>query len=166
MPTNFLVVVLSGLIPLLVGFVWYSKNGVGNVWMKESGYDPATAKPTNMIALFGISLLFSVMLAGGLLPAVIHQMGLNSMLMGEPALADPNSELSQTFASLMSKYGTNFRTFKHGAFHGFLTAIFIVLPVIGTSALYEQKTWKYIAVHVGYWAICMALMGGVISAFS
>jgi hypothetical protein len=166
MHTNFLVVLASGLIPLFVGFIWYSKHGVGGVWMKESGYDPATAKPQNMVVLFGLSVLLSLMLAGGLLPAVIHQMGLNSMLMGEPALKDPSSELSQVFGSLMSKYGSNYRTFKHGAFHGLLTALFVVLPTMGTSALFEQKSWKYVAVHVGYWAICMALMGGVIGAFA
>jgi hypothetical protein len=166
MHINFLVVVLSGLIPLLVGFVWYSKNGVGNIWMKESGYDPATAKPQNMVALFGLSVLLSLMLALGLMPAVIHQMGFQSMLADTPDLADPNSELSKTVASLMEKYGSNYRTFKHGAFHGLLTSIFVVLPVIGTSALFEQKSGKYVAVHVGYWAICMALMGGVIGGFA
>jgi hypothetical protein len=66
----------------------------------------------------------------------------------------------------MSKYGSNFRTFKHGALHGFITSLFIILPAIGTSALFEQKSWKYVAVHVGYWAICMALMGGVICAYA
>jgi hypothetical protein len=134
--------------------------------MKESGYDPATAKPQNMVVLFGLSVLLSLMLAGGLLPAVIHQMGLNSMLAGDPALQDPSSDLSQTVSSLMAKYGSNYRTFKHGAFHGLLTALFIVLPAIGTSALFEQKSGKYVAIHVGYWAICMALMGGVIGAFA
>ncbi len=166
MHTNFLVVVLAGIIPMLVGFVWYGKNGVGDLWIKESGVDMEAGKNQNMIALFGVSLLFSIMLAGGLLPAVIHQMGLNSMLMGVPEMNDPNSALSQMFATLMDKYGTNYRTFKHGAFHGFLTSIFIVLPVIGTSALFEQRSWKYIAIHVGFWAICMTLMGGFICGFS
>jgi hypothetical protein len=165
-PPNFYVVIASALIPLVVGFIWYNKNVMGTIWMAESGYNPETAKQPNMVAIMGLSLLFSILLAGSLLPTVIHQMGLSSMLMDEPALKDPNSELSKTVADLMAKYGTNYRSFKHGAMHGFLTSIFLVLPVIGTTALYEQKSAKYVAVHVGYWAICLTLMGGVICAFA
>jgi Protein of unknown function (DUF1761) len=163
---NMLVVAASGLIPMLVGFVWYNPSVMGTIWMAESGYNPETAKKPNMVKVMGIGLLFSVMLALSLMPAVIHQMGLTSMLADEPSLKDPNSELSKTLALLMEKYGSNFRTFKHGALHGFMTTLFLVLPVIGMSALYEQKSAKYIAVHVGYWAICLTLMGGVISAFA
>jgi hypothetical protein len=166
MSPNLYVVIASALIPLIVGFIWYNKSVMGNIWMAESGYNPDTAKKPNMVAVMGLSLLFSIMLAGTLLPTVIHQMGLVSMLMDEPALKDPNSELSKTFADLMAKYGTNYRTFKHGALHGFLTSIFLVLPIIGTNALYEQKSAKYVGVHVGYWAICLTLMGGVICAFA
>jgi hypothetical protein len=163
---NMLIVVASGIIPMLVGFIWYNKNVMGTVWMAESGYNPETAKKPNMVAVIGIGLLFSVMLAASLMPAVIHQMGLTSMLADEPSLKDPNSELSKTLADLLAKYGTNYRTFKHGAMHGFITTIFLVLPVVGMSALYEQKSAKYVAVHVGYWAICLTLMGGVICAFA
>jgi Protein of unknown function (DUF1761) len=166
MQPNLIVVIATALIPLIVGFIWYNKSVMGNVWMAESGYNPDTAKKPNMVAIMGLSLLFSILLASSLMPVVIHQMGFTSMLMNEPALKDPNSELSKTVADLMAKYGTNYRTFKHGAFHGFLTTIFLVLPVIGTNALYEQKSAKYVGVHVGYWAICLTLMGGVICAFA
>jgi Protein of unknown function (DUF1761) len=166
MQPNLIVVIASALIPLIVGFIWYNKNVMGTIWMAESGYNPDTAKTPNMVALLGLSLLFSILLAGSLMPIVIHQMGFSSMLMDEPALKDPNSELSKTVADLMAKYGTNYRTFKHGALHGFLMSIFFVLPVIGTNALYEQKSAKYVGVHVGYWAICLTLMGGVICAFA
>jgi hypothetical protein len=166
MVPNMLVVVAAGIIPMLVGFIWYSKNVMGNVWMAESGFNPETAKKPNMVAIMGIGLLFSVMLAVSLMPAVIHQMGLTSMLADDPSLKDPNSELSKTLAMLLEKYGTNYRTFKHGSLHGFITTLFLVLPVIGMNAMYEQKSAKYVAVHVGYWAICLTLMGGVICAFA
>jgi hypothetical protein len=166
MQPNFLVIILAGLIPMAVGFVWYGKYGVGNAWIKESGVDMEAGKSQNMVILFGVSVLFSIMLAGGLLPAVIHQMGLHSMLMDTPELKDPNSALSHTVADLMDKYGSNYRTFKHGALHGVMTSIFVVLPVVGMNALFEQRSFKYIGIHVGYWAICMALMGGVICAYA
>ena len=166
MQLNFIVILLTALIPTAVGMVWYNPKVMGTIWMKETGLTPEMPNPRSMAVIFGTSLLFSVMLAGSMLPVTIHQMGLHSMLDGEAAMADPNSELSKTVASLMAKYGTNFRTFKHGALHGFLTSLFLLLPVIGINSLFEMKSWRYIGLHFAYWAICLTLMGGVICAFA
>ncbi len=66
----------------------------------------------------------------------------------------------------MEQYGTNFRTFKHGAFHGAIGGIMLALPIVGTNALFERKGVKYIAINAGFWIISMALMGGIICAFA
>lgn len=166
MQPNFLVILLTGLIPTLVGFVWYHPKVMGTLWMKETGLTPESGKNQNMMVVFGVSILLSILLAGSMLPITIHQMGLTSMLMDDPALKDPNSELSKTVASLMSKYGTNYRTFKHGALHGFMTSLFLLLPVIATNGLFEQKSWRYIGVNWAFWAICLTLIGGIICAFA
>jgi Protein of unknown function (DUF1761) len=165
MHINFLVVALSSIIPLLVGFVWYHENVMGNIWRRESGVIP-NPNAQNMAVIFGVSLLLSFLIAVSLLPTTIHSMGLYSLLVDEPGFLDPNSEIGKTFNGLMTKYGSNFRTFKHGAFHGLVTTICLLLPVISINALFERKSWKYVGVHVGYWAICMALMGGIICAFA
>ena len=39
-------------------------------------------------------------------------------------MKDPNSEISLWLKNFMDQYGQNFRTFKHGAFHGTLSGIF------------------------------------------
>jgi hypothetical protein len=62
----------------------------------------------------------------------------------------------------MGKYGDNFRTFKHGAFHGAINGLFVAVPILGVNALFEQKSFKYIAVNGLYWIITLSLMGGVI----
>jgi hypothetical protein len=59
----------------------------------------------------------------------------------------------------------SFRTFKHGMLHGIITSIFLVLPIIGINALFERRGAKYIFIHVGFWAICFALMGGILCQF-
>ncbi len=166
MHINFLMVALTSVIPLIVGFVWYNKNVMGAVWMRETGIDPDAANPRNMAIVFGVSLLLSLMLAVSLMPVTLHFMGLGSMLADEPAMKDPNSELSKTVTNLMTQYGSNFRTFKHGIFHGVLMSICMILPVLGINALFERKSLKYVLVHWGYWAITMGLMGGFISAFA
>ena len=66
----------------------------------------------------------------------------------------------------MDKYGNNFRTFKHGFVHGILAGIFLALPLIAVNALFEKKGVAYIAINAGFWTINLALMGGVICAFS
>jgi hypothetical protein len=166
MHINFIVVLLTGLIPSLLGFVWYHPKVMGTVWGEVTGIDPSEPPKMNMAILFGVSILLSIMLAGSMLPVVIHQMGLSSMLMDDPDLANPNSELSKTVANLMAKYGTNYRSFKHGALHGLITSVFLILPVMATNALFERKSAKYIGVNFAYWAICLALMGGVICQFA
>jgi hypothetical protein len=166
MHLNPLVIILTGLIPTILGFVWYNPKVMGTIWATESGVD-MTAKPKmNMILMLGVSILLSIMLASSMLFVTIHQMGLTSMLADEADMNIPTSELSQTVNMLMTKYGTNFRTFKHGALHGFITSVFMLLPVIATNALYEQKSGKYIAVNWAFWALCFALMGGTICAFA
>ncbi len=166
MQLNPLVIILTGLIPTLVGFVWYNPKVMGTIWAEASGVDTTAPPKRSMPVLFGVSILLSMMLAGSMLPVVIHQMGLNSMMMNDPDLQVPTSETGQAFNLLMTKYATNFRTFKHGALHGFLTSLFLLLPVLATNALFEQKSTKYIGVNWAFWAICLTLMGGTICAFA
>ncbi|MFK7969919.1 MAG: DUF1761 domain-containing protein [Bacteroidia bacterium] len=58
-----------------------------------------------------------------------------------------------------------FHTFQHGMVHGGLLAVFLALPILGTNALFEQKSWRYIAINVGYWIVTLTLMGGLISVW-
>lgn len=156
---------LTALIPLAVGMVWYNKKVFGATWIVVSGVDEEKAKKANMLLVFGLTYLFSLFLSVALAGIVIHQMGVYSTLANEPGIKEPNSEIGIWYKSFMDKYGRNFRTFKHGAFHGFLTGILMALPILGVNALFEGKGFKYIAINVGFWTVCTTLMGGVICAF-
>jgi hypothetical protein len=123
-------------------------------------------KGANMGLTFGLAFLLSFFLAFAIQFMVIHQFHLGSILMNESGLNDPTSEVGMIMKSFMERYGNNFRTFKHGAFHGIIGALTIALPILGTNALFERKSFKYVAINVGYWIVTMALMGGVICAFS
>jgi hypothetical protein len=161
---NFLLILSTGLIPLLVGYFWYGPL-FGKVWMAEAAMTDEKIKNSNMLLIFGLTLIFGLLLTIGLTPIVIHQMGVFSVLQNS-GLAQEGSEGYNYFQDFMSKYGTEFRTFKHGALHGFLTSLFIFLPIIGTNALFERKSWKYIVLHVGFWAVSAILMGGIICGFA
>ncbi len=81
------------------------------------------------------------------------------------AMKDATTGAGLDFANYMAKYGNNFRTFKHGAFHGFITGIFMALPIIGTNSLFERRGFKYIAITTGFWIINFTIMGGIICAW-
>ena len=154
---------------MLTGFIWYNPNVLGKAWMKAADISEDKMKGANMAVIFGVSFLLSFILAFSMQFMVIHQWAMYSIFAGESdhiAMMDPNSEQSIYVKNFMDKYGNYFRTFKHGAFHGTLAGFTIALPILGTNALFERKGFKYIAINVGYWMITMALMGGVICAFS
>lgn len=151
---------VAGIIPLITGFIWYNPKVFGNAWMKTTGLTEESMKGANMGLILGVSYLFGCMLASALMTIVIHQMGFNSVFQG-----DTTPEAAAYVKNFFDTYGTRFRTFKHGALHGTIAALFVALPVLGTNALFERKSFKYIAIHTGYWALTMALMGGVLCAF-
>lgn len=163
---NMPIAIATALIPLLIGFIWYNPKVLGKVWMKEAGITEDTMKGANMALIFGVSLIFSFFLSMGLQFMVIHQFHLGSIVMGEPDAMNPNSAAQLWVVESMAKYGHTFKTFKHGAFHGIIAALFVALPVLGINALFERKSFKYIFVNLGYWVITFALMGGVICQFS
>ena len=166
MTPNFLILLLAALVPMVTGFIWYNPNILGKAWMQAAGVTEDKMKGGNMAVVFGVSFILSFILAFFLQFIVIHQWGVASALSTDNSIHDPNSELGMYFANFMAKYGNNFRTFKHGALHGTLTGIMVALPILGTNALFERKSFKYIAINVGYWTLTLALMGGIICAFS
>jgi len=166
MQMNWIVILLTALVPMVMGFIWYHPKVVGTAWMKAAGMTEEKMKGANMGAIFGLSFLFSVMLAMALLGMVIHQNHMYSILMNEPGISDPNSEIGQYIASFMEKYGNNFRTFKHGAMHGFLGGLFFAFPILATNAMFERKGWKYIWINTGYWTITVTIMGGILCAYN
>lgn len=165
MQFNFLIIALAAFIPLVMGFIWYNPKVFGAAWMKECNFTLETLDPPNPI-IFLYCYLLSVLLAFVLGPIVIHQFGFFSIIMNEPGFQDSSSEISIYAADFMAKYGDNFRTFKHGALHGALIGIMIILPVFGTNAMFEKRTFKYVLINAGYWIVSIALMGGVLCQFT
>ncbi|OSZ78402.1 hypothetical protein CAP35_09140 [Chitinophagaceae bacterium IBVUCB1] len=160
---NFLITALAALVPLITGSIWYNpKIGFGNAWMKSTGLSEEELRKSNMAVIFTLVIVFAFMIALTLNTMVRHEFGLMSMMANHAKDADA----LQMYNDVTGKYGAEFHTFKHGAFHGFLIGLFVALPILGTNALFERKGFKYIAIHTGYWMLTLALMGGIICGFS
>jgi hypothetical protein len=166
MNVNFLVLLAAAIVPLIIGFIWYHPKVLGNIWMQVSGVTEDKIKGSNMALMFGLTFLFSFFMSFVIQFLVIHQFHTFSILGTQPDSSDPNSEASLMLKKFMELFGTSYRTFKHGALHGTMSGIFLAMPLVAITALFERKGFKYIAIHAGYWIICFGLMGGIICAFS
>jgi len=141
---------------LVIGFFWYNPKVFGSAWMQAAGMTDEQIKGGNMLKIFGLALLFAFLLSMAQPGIVIHQMGAYSLMGGDPSVALPSYEV------FMSDYSDAFRTFKHGALHGVMTGVFVALPIIGTNALFERKSAKYIFINSGYWIVTLGVMGAII----
>lgn len=161
MEFNFLFLALAALVPLVMGFLWYGPLLFQNAWMKQMGFTEESLKGGNMAVIFILSYVFSFLLAFFLQFITTHQAGVYSSMV-ESGSTDLATDAIVHFKEFMDAYGSNYRSFGHGALHGAMTGIFIVLPVLATQAMFERKSFKYVAINAGYWIITIALMGGIV----
>jgi hypothetical protein len=131
MEINLLALLAAAFSTLVVGFIWYNPKVFGTIWMNESGITEEKMKGGNMAITLLVSFIYAFFIAFVLRFLVIHQTGALGMVGGDASIAKPS------YAAFMSDYGTAFRTFNHGALHGFMTGLFLILPVLGINALYE-----------------------------
>ncbi|WP_396182361.1 DUF1761 domain-containing protein [Flavobacterium sp.] len=158
MEMNFYAILVAALTTLVVGSIWYSPVLFGNAWMKETGLTEEELKKGSMLKIFGLTFVFSVLLAMILQVLCVHQFGPLGMI-GGPDFID---SAKPSYAAFMADYGTVFRTFKHGALHGFMSGLFLAFPMIAINGLFERKSWKYIFIHAGYWTVSMTIMGAIV----
>lgn len=160
MEMNVIILFIAALVPMIIGFVWYGPL-FGNAWMKEMNFTKESLKGQNMIKVFILSYIFSLLVAFFLQFIVIHQGGVFSTLL-ESGSTELQGDVLVYFEDFMAKYGDNYRTFKHGALHGAMSGLFFVLPVLSIIAMFERKSVKYVAINAGYWVVTLAIIGGII----
>ena len=143
---NFLSLLIAAVIPMIMGFIYYSPALLGNTWMAANGFVKATMKPPKP-ALYLLALLFSFMLAFFLWGWTTGGGGVDTFQVTDPL------------------DGHSYVTFKHGAFHGVAFSIMVIFPILATMKIFEQRSWKWALVNWGYWSITIILMCGVLSAW-
>lgn len=153
---NPLALLVAAISALVVGFIWYNPKVFGTIWMKEADMSEEKMKGANMAKIFIMAFIFAFVLAMTMMQMSIHQTGVLSLIGGDASNALPS------YTAFMADYGENFRTFKHGALHGTLAGVFVALPILGTNALFERKSAKYILVNTGYWIVTLGVMGAII----
>jgi len=130
----------AAIIPLIVGVIWYHEKVFGKAWRESIGMSSEKQSKGNMPLIFGLTLLLAIPITMTLQYFVNH--GADG---GRAASSD---------------------TFGHGAFHGVFMTILFIMPLIVTKGLFEKRSFKYMAMNVGYWALTLALMGGIMDQFT
>ena len=153
---NPLAIVVAAVAALAIGALWYNPKVFGTAWMRESDMTPEKMQKGNIAVIFGVVLVFAALLALLLVQFTNHDFGAVQMIGGDPSTAKPS------FEAFMADYGNAFRSAKHGALHGALFAVLGALPILGTNALFERKSWKYIFINVGYWLVTLTVMGAIL----
>lgn len=156
MEMNLLAILVAAASSLLIGTIWYSDKAFGTIWMREGNLNKEFLQQGNMLKIIGLAFVYSFFLAFMMQLFVIHQTGAYGMIGNDVVNAKPS------FAAFMSDYGTAFRSYKHGALHGLMAGLLFASPLIAINSLFERKSWKYIAVHAGYWTITLIVMGAIV----
>ncbi len=158
---------IAALIPMVVGSIWFNPRVFGKVWLASIGQTEDSMRDgSNMFITYGLAYVLSFFLAFAINFMVVHQFHVYSMLADRvDALKDPISSLSINVNEFMHTHIHSFRTFRHGAFHGFLAGVTFALPVVATNALFERRGLKYVVVTSGFWIISCILMGAFICHF-
>jgi len=134
---NVFSLILATLTPTVMGFLYYSKWLFGKAWMQSIGMTEEKQKEANMPVVISISLVMAFLLS--------------FFMVG--------------FCNDVGQEG-QFDTFKHGAWHGAFLSVFVIIPVLVTNGLFEQRSWKNMLINSLYWLITLALMGGIIDAMN
>jgi hypothetical protein len=158
MPLNYYSILAATFVSLIVGFVWYNPKVFGTIWMNETGMTEEKARQSNMLKVFVLTIFYSFLISLTLSTIVIHQIGALGMIGGPDKIA----EALPSYGAFLADYGNAFRSFQHGALHGFMTGLLFVLPITAINSLFEQKSWKYILVTSGYWMVSLTIMGAII----
>ena len=166
MEVKFYLVFITALFPLIVGAIWYSNALFGKTWMRVSGMTEEKVQSGNMALIFGLTYVLGVFLSGAMLTWSIHQFSTESLFATQPGFAEGTGIYFEFIQEFHQKFGSLHRSFGHGAVHGVVGTLFIVLPVIAINSLFERRGWKYVMVHTGYWLVTLILICGVLCQFA
>ena len=73
---------------------------------------------------------------------------------------------SLLLAYVLSHPETRLSPAAHGAYHGAQMGLVLALPILVTNSLFEQRSFKTIAINVGYWIATLAVMGAIINGMN
>src|SRR5450432_991705 len=134
---NWPAILLAGISAFILGGVWYSPALFGNTWMAENNLSMEKIKKGNMLKIYGIAFILSLVMAANL------GMFLADSPDGCPANCAQKTDIAW------------------GAIAGCLAGIWVFCAV-AMHGLFEHRSWKIICINGGYSLVGLTLMGAII----
>lgn len=141
---NYLVIAVAALVPNILGAIYYGPL-FGKQWLSSLNFVAEDLKGRNEALIYGsaLGLAFIVSFFLKFTISLVHKdIGANGELV---------------FAS--------FGTFPHGALHGGMIAITMVIPVIISLGLFQKTKVSNILLNSIFWILTYAIMGGILDAW-
>ena len=129
------IILICAISNLALGALWYHPKVLGTIWLQTLG-KPADYQPNQKKMVL---MMVGTFLLAALMAAFIYAMIF--------------------FAHMDSDHR---HWFGHGAFHGTFIFLGTILPALTMNAIFEEKNWKNTLIHLVYWLISMAIMGGIV----
>lgn len=141
---NIIAIIVAGLIPSFIGALYYGPL-FGKAWRESLGKTEEELQPNNPALAYGGSMLLSMLLAFSLYMTIefVHK---------------DVTEAGELYIN------SNF-TFGHGALHGGMMGLTILVPIIVSLGIFHKLSWKTNLLNAAFWVICTALMGGIMDAW-
>ncbi len=130
---NYLAVLISAIVAMIIGMIWYSPILFGNLWMRSSGF---TDKMMKEAKNKGMAWRYIIMFIGSLLTAYI--------------------------LSHFIDY-TESTTFVAGMTTAFWLWLGFIVPVSLASILWEGKSPTYYFINIFYYLVMLVIVGGILA---
>ncbi|MGH1336363.1 MAG: DUF1761 domain-containing protein [Aureispira sp.] len=142
---NYIAIIVAALVPNVLGAIYYGPL-LGNQWRSSLNLTSEDLKGRNEALIYGSALLL----------ACIVSFFLKFLIELTHKEVGQNGEL--VFGS--------FHTFGHGALHGAVLAIGLVIPVLVCLGLFQKTKGSNIIINCFFWLLCFSVMGGILDAWS
>lgn len=139
MHTNWAAFAAAVVAQMGIGYIWFHPKVMGAMWAKALGISIEEMKPKNPGMVYGLTTLYTLLFTLFLL--------LNVTGPGQDVAPD----------------GHSYHTFQHGIGHAILLTTLVIIPVLGSPALYEGKKKEWMIVQTGYWLLRLIVAAGIIS---
>ena len=126
MEVNFLALIVSALVPLVMGFIWYHEKTFGKAWAAGAGMTEEKMKSGNMGLIFGLAFLFSLILAFAMNTQAVHDAQVaGAMYYATDGTMEPEagSELAGWWEYFQTNLAPANHNFSHGAAHGLIMGL-------------------------------------------
>ncbi|MDH3650400.1 MAG: DUF1761 domain-containing protein [Saprospiraceae bacterium] len=130
--------IFATLIPLVVGLIFFQLKVTSIIWKKSPGLSQEDGLKKHLTpTTIGVALAMSFLLATFMV----------------------------NFCNSPGQEG-KFDTFGHGAWHGLFLSLVVAMPVLVIHGLFELKSIKSLAIHITYWMVTLALVGGILDTMN